>query len=244
MPRHARNSFGRATVTPGTSGWRTRAREATARGRRVRWRVGLFAWLLAVLVAPAAAEADVEWAEWTYRWEKLTIVVRTNAGVYSPALQALGMNSQAGKEATRPANLMALARAYFVMTTASQVDHTFEFIEPLARQWGPGHALPILAAVALENVLRPIPTLSGGPVSAYTLSQAGQLLETMAAAIDPRRPGVLRITVHGESLGFRHAAERAVHTSANAYYDGGRNEAAYCSTCRASAASTACTTSC
>jgi hypothetical protein len=127
---------------------------AASRGR-LRWRfAAIFAGLLVVLAVPAPAQGDDDWAEWTYRWEQLTVVVRTNAGVYSPALQLLGMDSHAGPKATQPEKLMGFARTFFVATSAPRVDHTFEFIEPLARKWGPGHALPILAAVALENLQR------------------------------------------------------------------------------------------
>ena len=178
--------------------------------------------LLAALSGAAmAAEGDEAWAEWTYRWDKLTVVVRTNAGIYSPTMQKLGM---AGTGATSPAKLMELARDYFVMTSAPRVDHTFEFIEPLARQWGPGHALPIVAAVALENLQRPIPTMFGGRVATSTFGPGGALRAGTAGGIDPQIPGVLRIVVYGQPLGFRRAAERTAHASAKAYYDVGRNE--------------------
>jgi tetratricopeptide (TPR) repeat protein len=194
----------------------------TGRRRRRRWVAFLLAWLVA---APVAA-ADDDWAEWTYRWEQLTIVVRTNAGVYSPALQAVKINSPAAVDATGPINLMWLARAYFVSTSAPRprVNHTFEFIESLSQQFGRGHALPILAAIAVENVQRPIPTLFGGSVSTWAPSSGGEPRETTAGGIDPQRPAVLRITIHGDSLGFRRAAEQAAHASAKAYYDGRRNE--------------------
>ena len=184
----------------------------------------LTAMLVAVSGAARASEGDEEWAEWTYRWDRLTVVVQTDAGIYSPTMQALGMAATAGAEATRPAKLFELARSFFVMTSAPRVDHTFEFIEPLAQKWGAGHALPIVAAVALENLQRPIPTMFGGQLSAYTFGQGGSLQTVTAGGIDPKIPGVLRIIVHGQPQRFRRAAERAAHASAKAYYDVGRNE--------------------
>jgi tetratricopeptide (TPR) repeat protein len=183
----------------------------------------VLAWLLVITATPGA-QADDDWAEWTYRWKQLNIVVRTNAGVFSPSLQALGVDNRTGPEPTRPANLIQLVRFFFVWTTLNYGNQTFQFIEPLARQWGPGHALPILAAVALENVQRPIHTLFGGTISAPVFSNSGQLELISAGGINPELPGTLRIVVYGQPLEFRHAAERTAHASAKAYYDAGRNE--------------------
>ena len=59
--------------------------------------------LLGLAAGRATAQTDSAWAECTYQWEKLTVVVRTDAGIYSPALQTLGMASNVGPPATRPA---------------------------------------------------------------------------------------------------------------------------------------------
>lgn len=161
--------------------------------------------------------ALAEWAEWTYQWEKLTIVIKTNAGVYSPSLQARSIDGS-NTSVTSPGKLLNLAEVYFVSTSAARVDHTFDFITTLARHWGAGHALPVIAAVAIENLQRPVPTLFGGMIQ--TLDSA----ERKGGEFDPNRPGILRITVHSDPAVFRHTAQHFAHTSAKAYYDGRRNE--------------------
>src|SRR5262249_42641694 len=146
--------YGHGTINHAGSAMRSRR-------RLLRQTLAFLISLPAMAATPAAAESTNSWAEWTYHWKRLTIILRTNAGVYSPTLQALGIDSSAGPEETRPANLMKLLRGYFVMTSSLTTDQLFEFIEPLARKWGPGHALPILAAVTLENLQRPVPTPFG-----------------------------------------------------------------------------------
>src|SRR5262249_23760504 len=119
--------------------------------------------ILMTAVAPVKAESEPEWAEWTYRWGQLSIVIRTNVGEFSPSLQALGMDNIIGTEGIDGTKLMSLANQYLRMSSEVRldVDPNFDFIEPLARKWGPGHSLPILAAVVVQNVQRPVSTLFG-----------------------------------------------------------------------------------
>lgn len=175
-------------------------------------------WMLAL--AEGAVAQDGSWAEWRHTWERQTITVRTNAGVYSPSIQGGGKAAPRSAGRPTPEQLMATARAFFVMTSAPRVDHTFEFMEPLARQWGHGHALPIISAVALENVQRPMPSVFGGPLTAMT----HEMTAASAAGIDPSRLGSLTLVVHGDVPGFRRAAARVAHASAKAYFDPARGE--------------------
>src|SRR5262249_1356727 len=87
--------------------------------------------------------------------------------------------------------------------------------------WGFGHALPIIAAVAIENVTRPIPSVFVRGVETFA---AQDLSRVAAASIDLSKPDTIRVVVHSDANAFRDAALRGGHGFGRADYNAEKEE--------------------
>jgi hypothetical protein len=179
-----------------------------------------FAWRLANGAPPDIAAAR-EYETLRYQWNKLTIVIESDAGVFSPALQAArNANDRIGSR-TR-GELLHQAQVYFAGVSSMGTEYSLQFDADVAR-FGLGHALPYVAAIAVENLQRPIPAVFGNLVPVDDM-QRGQLVTKIAGSVDSTRPGELRIVVHATYRAFLAAAARGGHSFARAYFDPQRNE--------------------
>jgi tetratricopeptide (TPR) repeat protein len=174
-------------------------------------------------VRPAEKSAEIGWSELRYSWRSLQISIRTDAGLFSPALQKLRQDETIGPFSTD--KLVKFVQGYFVMTSGlrsdgEQDDFCLQF-DRVLKQWGLGHTMPVIAAVAIENITRPIPSVFVKRVDTFT---AKDLSKMSAASIDPSKRDSIRVTVYSKPDGFRDAAQRSGHGFARAYYNAAENE--------------------
>jgi hypothetical protein len=187
----------------------------------------LWASLLSTCSARAQLQVDQRengWSEYEYTWRSLHILIRTDAGLFSPALQRLGKEGSLIGPFSGD-KLTDFVQGYFVMTSAVRMDgekddFSLQF-DRVFKQWGFGHTLPIIAAVAIENITRPIPSIFVQGVETYTFKD---LSKVSAASIDPTKSDSIRLVVYSNADGFREAALRSGHNFARAYYNGEKHE--------------------
>ncbi len=165
--------------------------------------------------------ADPSFEQIVYQWGNIKIIVSTNAGIYSERLhnRYAGLSNN-NDDAER---LIGIIQSHFMLTTA--LDHTFEdsanFMLPeVINKTGIGHALPIIWAVAIENITRPIPSLYGDRATAFTWN----LEQTEAGIIDPNKKGVIKIIVDTNYESFSLKAKEMGYSFSQAYYVPIRNE--------------------
>lgn len=155
------------------------------------------------------------------QWDQLTVVIETDAGVFSPSLQrARAGGDRIGDETRR--DMVRHVQAFFAGTSTLNTRFSLE-VDQVIDQFGLGHAMPYIAAVAMENLERPIPATFGRRVEIDDLMR-GKAVKKWAGQIDSKRPGELRIVVHATYPAFLAAAARAGHSMSRAYFDPTRNE--------------------
>lgn len=154
------------------------------------------------------APSGSSFEEVTYKTGNLTIVVSTDVGVFSPYVQHT-LREHAELNGLGRETLVGLLACYFAATGAVQSPNDFMLaLGPTLEKYGYGHALPIIAAVAIENLLRPTP-------SPFEQATSG----LMATA----NPAIVRVVVHRSEKTFL-ACARNSHSSARAYYNPRLNE--------------------
>jgi hypothetical protein len=165
--------------------------------------------------------ADPSFEQIIYQWGNIKIIVSTNAGIYSNRLfnKYSGLSNR-NDDAKR---LIGAIQSHFMLT--SSLDHTFEdsanFMLPeVINKIGIGHALPIIWAVAIENITRPIPSLYGDRATAFTWN----LEKTESGIIDPNKKGIIKIVVDTNFESFSLKAKEMGYSFSQAYYVPIRNE--------------------
>jgi tetratricopeptide (TPR) repeat protein len=187
----------------------------------------IIVWLSTVNCANAQRLVDGtkgSWSQYEYTWRSLHISIRTDAGVYSPSLQQLGKDRKTVGPFSSD-KLGEFIQGFFVMTSGlrndgEKDDFSLQF-DRVLKQWGFGHALPIIAAVAIENLMRPIPSLFVHGVETYT---AKDLTKVTAGSIDVSKPDTVKLVVYSNLDDFQKAASRSGHSFARAYYDKAAHE--------------------
>lgn len=165
--------------------------------------------------------ADPSFEQIVYQWGNIEITVTTNAGVYSKHLN--DKHSQLNNDSEEIKSLIGIIQSHFMITGA--LPHTFEnsakFMLPeVISKVGLGHSLPIIWAVAIENITRPLPALFGDQTSAHIWN----LDEAEGGMIDPNKPGKLKIVVDTNLETFVQNAKEMGYSFSQSYYIPALNE--------------------
>ena len=181
--------------------------------------------LLAALTASSLAAQQSNWAEFDREWRSLHVSIRTDAGVFSPALQNL---DRAGKriEPFSHDELSGFVGIYFAQTSVLRtlsVAGLEDMFDATAvtegNRWGYGHALPYIAAITMQNIIRPIPTSFG---KAAPMPPTAEFVR--GGSIDTSKPDYLRFVVYSNLDQFHERAKQSGHPSGRAYFDAARHE--------------------
>ncbi|MHC4691054.1 MAG: hypothetical protein ACYS5F_15730, partial [Planctomycetota bacterium] len=100
--------------------------------------------------------------EFEYHWDKIKIVISTDAGIFSDVLRHRvgkfgSINGFSSEKITK------FLQWIFVMTSSFETKIPLD-LDKLIERFGHGHSLPIIATVAIENIQRPIAAVFGNRV--------------------------------------------------------------------------------
>jgi tetratricopeptide (TPR) repeat protein len=162
----------------------------------------------------------VEYEKYEYKWNNLKIVISSNVGFFSPKLHSyLSTHGKINKFSIK--QLTDLITVYFVAT--SYFDTIFSMqLDDIVEKFGHGHALPIIVAIAIENIQRPLPALFGNREQFENILR-NEMVEAKGGRINPTSPTTLNIVVHRDLNSFLPFAQKA-HTFGRAYYDHNNQE--------------------
>lgn len=148
-----------------------------------------------------------------FEWGEYVIKVSTDAGFYSPYISKV-MEDVDSINGFSSEDLTLLTQSYFMYTaTLESLQYPLE-LPTWIEMYGHGHALPIVAAVAIENVTRPIPALYGNLQPTIDAN----LKETMADVFDNSKKGQITIRVYTDYEQFRRIALSEGYFFTKAYY--------------------------
>jgi hypothetical protein len=189
----------------------------------------VFALLAATVISSSAAQqsqsgqgSSKKWLEYDYVWHSLHISIRTDAGVFSPVLQNLFRENKKIGPFSHD-KLAGFIVSYFLLTSVVRTDGVSAVgettIGPLTQKWGPGHALPYIAAIAIQNIERPTPT-----IFSKRATMAGLYGFAHGGSVDVSQPGNLNFVIYSNIEEFHEKARQSKHSSERAYFDATRNE--------------------
>lgn len=158
-----------------------------------------------------------------YDWNEIKIIVSSDAGFYSDFLsERLAISDQIN--GFTPEELTEFLQIYFVSTSYFDTEIPMDFPD-LIEEFGHGHALPIIAVIAIENLQRPLPALFGHRELVANINDSDKgVFEQLSGRIDSTKEGQLLITVHTDQAVFKRRAIAQGHSFTRAYYDPKKNE--------------------